>query len=335
MPLAVVKVLSVAVLEVGAIIIVDGSHGSEVVNVVRPGILVTPGSDTRLVLEELVVVAGGSCVVSDGRVVFPVGTVLLPEMVVEEITGGSVTEDVVLVPGSVIVDEVMTGGCEVDVSVAEAEMVEFVIGGCPGSVVVDPGGAVEDSGGAVEVSVDVGGGSVTVAVVLVETPVLGPVMPVDGSRMLESTELTSLRSELIGLLDSVVLELVTMPVGARRIEDVVSVVVGISEDDALVEVEVGKTSEVVVGVSATELLVVVGVSTELLVVVGVSTELLLLLLLLLRVDEDTSAVLVEDSLLELSAVLVLELSAVLVLVLVLVVVLVLVLVLVLVSLVAV
>ena len=288
MPLAVVKVLSVAVLEVGAIIIVDGSHGSEVVNVVRGGMIVTPGSDAWLELEELVVVTGGGSVVSDGTVVLPVGTVLLPDIVVEVITDGSVV-DVVLVPGSVIVVEVMTGGCEVDVSVAEAEMVEFVIGGCPGPVVVD-------SGGAVEVSVDVGGGSVTVGAVLVETPVLGPVMPVDGSRTLESTELISPSRELIGLLASVVLELVTMPVGAKRMEDELSVVVGVSEDDALVEVELGKTSEVVVEASATELLVVVGVLTE-----------LLLLLLLLRVDEDSSAVLVEDSLLELSAVLVLVL----------------------------
>lgn len=187
----------------------------------------------------------------------PVGIELLPEIVVEEMIVGVTIEVVELVPGStMIVDEL--GGSVTLGSVP----VELVTGGC----------------------------SVTVAVSLVETPVPGPVKALDGravavafgdgSIMLEITELMSLKIELIGLLDSVVLELVTMPVGASRISDELVVVTGGSTDiDALVEVEVGNTSEVV-GVTSTELLVVACWSSELLELVP-------------RVDEDSSDLLVE------------------------------------------
>lgn len=93
--------------------------------------------------------------------------------------------------------------------------------------------------GGVDVSVAVAGGSVTVGV-SVEMPVPGPVMALDGivvstaldggSRMLEMTELMSLRIEVSGLLGSLVLELVTMPVGARMISDVLVVGTGGSSD---------------------------------------------------------------------------------------------------------
>lgn len=129
MPLAVVGVLPVAELELGATRIVDGSHGSEVVKVDKGVMFVTPDSDGRLELDDSVGVGGS--VVSGATVLLPVGTELLPEMMDEVITGGSVKDVVVLVPGSGIEVEVVTGGSGVTVPVlvSVAGMVEFEIGG--------------------------------------------------------------------------------------------------------------------------------------------------------------------------------------------------------------
>lgn len=261
-PLAVVGVLPVAELELGATMIVDGSHGSEVVKVDNGVMFVTPDSEGRLELESVTVVGGS--VVSGGTVLLPVGTELLPEMIDEEvITGGSVKVDVALVPGSGIEVEVVRGGSGVTVAVfvSVAGMVEFEIGGWPGSLLVT-------SGIVVDVSVAVAGGSVTVGV-SVEMPVPGPVMALDGivlsvgdgSRMLEITELMSLRMEVSGLLGSEVLELVTMPVGAMTISDVLVVgTAGSSDVDTTTDDEVATGSGVVV-VGSTTGVVVVGSAT--------------------------------------------------------------------------
>lgn len=71
MTLAVVCILPVVELVVGATMIVDGSHGSEVVYVPVAEMLVTPTSDEELVLVlvlvmEGVMVDGGRRVVSGG-----------------------------------------------------------------------------------------------------------------------------------------------------------------------------------------------------------------------------------------------------------------------------
>jgi hypothetical protein len=118
-------------------------------------------------------------------------------------------------------------------------MVEFVTGGKPGSLTL----VLSDTGGSVTV------GSVAVDGAVVETPVPGPVIPSvgprtevsvgvagavafgDGSKTLEMAEPISLRRELSGLPGSELLALVvTMPVGASRIPDVLVVGTGGSSD---------------------------------------------------------------------------------------------------------
>jgi len=148
-----------------------------------------------------------------------------------------------------------------------------------------------------------GGGSVTVAEVLVATPVPGPVIPSDGlglnvvevvlcggSRMLERPELISLNRELSGVGGSDVLELVvTIPVGASKIPDVLDVGTGGSTDvddscwAAELLVDEGRSTAVLVRLPRT------GGST---VEEGSSESL---------VEEDSSGFLVEDSVDELSA----------------------------------
>jgi hypothetical protein len=214
--------------------------------VLSGGMLVTaPVSSGPVVVEKLgelfdvlllrVVGGVGGVEVSGGTVLLPVGFVVLPENMLDDVvvTGGSeVVDEVIPVPGPVtppvmLVDE-LEGGFGVPVPVLPEsvdERVEFVIGVCPGSLLVDVGGG--------------GGGSVTVAEVPVATPVPGPVMPSDelglnvvvalddGSRMLERPEPMPLKRELSGLGGSDVLELVvTIPVGANRISDVLDVGTG-------------------------------------------------------------------------------------------------------------
>jgi hypothetical protein len=147
------------------------------------------------------------------------------------------------------------------------EMVEFVTGGRPGSLTL----VLSDTGGSVTVGSDTVG-SVVVAGAVAETPVPGPVIPSvgprtevsvgvagavafgDGSKTLEMTESISLKRELSGLPGSKMLELVvTMPVGASRIPDVL--VVG-----------TGGSSDVVVSSGAAGLLVDVGSSSAMLLV---------------------------------------------------------------------
>lgn len=280
MPLAVVCVFCPDVVDaVGATIRLVGSQ-SDVVKVPTGATLVTPFSvPVRVVvvvgssLDEVMV---GGTLVSGGAVLLPVGTELLPEMLVEVITGGSVTEDVVLVPGSTIVVPVLRGGSVVPVPVGM--LVLFVIGGCPVSVLDDkvPGGVV---------SVTTGG-----SVTLVAVPVPGPVIPLDvmvevvvGSKMLVRIELMSLRTELSGLSGSLVVdELVTMPVGAIMISDELDkVTTGFSE----VEDDVGTSSEVAVGAASLEVLGGDG-TTELLVsVVSSAFELVSLLDVTSSLDE--------------------------------------------------
>ncbi|KAL2125776.1 hypothetical protein VTI74DRAFT_2775 [Chaetomium olivicolor] len=214
---------------------VEGSHGSVVVIVAVGLMLVTPPAE--LLGEEtlLRVVEGVGTEVSGGTVLLPltVGmTVPLSETDDEVTTGGSCdVADVMmveLVPGTWV--EVADSEENVVRPVpVDGMLVEFEIGGCSLPVEVSIGRVevVCVAGG----SVTVVGGSVAVAVSVVETPVPGPVMPLvgskvnvalcDGSRMLDRAELILSKTELIGstVLDTVSL-VVTMPVGARRIEDV-------------------------------------------------------------------------------------------------------------------
>jgi hypothetical protein len=259
-PLAVVGGNPVAVDEPGSTRIVDGINGVVAVPVSVPsgGMLVTPPVSSgpvlvetvELLVEVLLRVVGG-VEVSGGTVLLPVGIELLPEKVLDVTTGGSVeVDEVAPVPGPVMPVAVLEGVTVPGLPESVADVVEFVIGGCPGSVVdVDNGG----------------GGSVTVADALVETPVPGPVMPSEGlglteaevvcggSRTLETAEPMSLKRELIGSLGSDVLELVvTIPVGASRIPDVL-------------DVETGGSTDVDGSCWAAELLVDEGRSTTLLV----------------------------------------------------------------------
>jgi hypothetical protein len=180
-------------------------------------------------------------------VLLPVGITieLLPGKVLVVTTGGSVKPDVkpevVLLPGPGVVAELMGVSGVIVLSVGGT--VEFVIGGRTGSLMV-------------AVSVSDTGGSVTVAGAVVETPVPGPVIPSvgprtelevevafgDGSKTLEMAEPISPRRELSGLPGSELLELiVTIPVGAIRIPDVLVVV---SSGSALLLDEVGSSSTV-------------------------------------------------------------------------------------------
>jgi len=245
MPVAVVDAVDSTVVEVGAIRIVEGSHASDRVVEPRSGTLVTAlVSDVTPVddkLGGLVVVGAGGSEVEGGTVLLPVGKeVPLLENVLGVIVGGF--EEMVELPlGSGPVVVVLMGGSGVPEVLVDStpEVVEFVMGGCPGSVVLVL------SGGVVTVSVD--GGSVVEGVsvkgipVVEMIPVPGPVMALDGimvrvafgdgSRMLDMAELISLKMELMGLLGSVVLDDVTMPVGAMIISDELVVVgVGSSSD---------------------------------------------------------------------------------------------------------
>ena len=92
MPLAVVCVFCPDVVDaVGATIRLDGNQ-FEVVKVPTGATLVTPLSLPELLLvvvkAELDEVVVGGTVVSGGAVLLPVGIELLPEMLVEVITGG-------------------------------------------------------------------------------------------------------------------------------------------------------------------------------------------------------------------------------------------------------
>ena len=155
--------------------------------------------------------------------------------------------------------DVLPGGADVIV-LSVTGMVEFVTGGRPGSLTL----VLSDTGGSVTV------GSVAVDSAVVETPVPGPVIPSvgprtevevgvavafgDGSKMLEMTESISLRRELSGLPGSELLELVvTMPVGAIRIPDVLVVGTGGSSDVAVSSGVAGVLVDV--GSSSTRLLV--------------------------------------------------------------------------------
>jgi len=168
-------------------------------------------------------------------------------------------DTVAFVPGPGVTVELLSGGWSVLVVPGSAVEVEFEIGGSP--VPVD-----DRSGSETVAAVDVGGGSVTVAVE--ETPVPGPVIPsvavavvvafCDGLITLEIADEISLSKELIGSLRPVVDELVTMPVGASRIELVV--VAGSTKVE----------DSVCAGVSE---LVVAGISTVLLVETGRSCSL--------------------------------------------------------------
>lgn len=160
---------------------------------------------------------------------------------VDVVMTGSWEVVVVVVPLSTIVDVVMGGGSEVSPSESMVEVV-FVTGGgisVVEEVTVGGGGGSVTVGVSVKVSVGVSvGGSVGVSVRIADVPVPGPVIPVgvgavkvlfsSGSRILEMRELASLRIELIRFPPSLVLVstalaevVVTMPVGARRISDVV------------------------------------------------------------------------------------------------------------------
>jgi hypothetical protein len=244
MPVAVVDAVDSTVVEVGAIRMVEGSHASDRVVEPKSGTLVTPLVSVPLVDDELerpVVVGAGGSDVEGGTVLLPVGNeVLLLENVVEVMVGGF--EEMVELPlGSGPDVVVLMGGSGVPEVLVDStpEVVEFVMGGCPGSVVLVL------SGGVVTVSVDDGsvveGVSVEGIPVVEMIPVPGPVIALDGimvrvtfgdgSRMLEMAELISLKRELMGLLGSVVLDDVTMPVGAMRISDELVVVgVGSSSD---------------------------------------------------------------------------------------------------------
>jgi hypothetical protein len=227
-----------AVVELGSTIIVDGIYGSVGSAVVIPGMLVTPDSLVVVVvvmgvLDSLVIVVGGSDV-SGGVVLLPVGMVPLPEKPPDVVgAGGGVKADVVLVPvPGMSVDELGRPGVVV---LSVDETVAFVTGGNTGSLMVvvsDTGGSVSDTGG-----------SVTVAGPVVETPVPGPVIPSvgprtevvvvafgDGSKTLEMAEPIPPMIELSGLPGSELLELVTIPVGAIRIPDVLVVGTGGSSD---------------------------------------------------------------------------------------------------------
>lgn len=242
----------------GSTRIVEGIYGCVGSNdVVISGMLVTPASGGSLVVSDVfegggAVVVGGSDV-SVGIVLLPVGTELLPGKEVGPLLsgGGRVKLVVALVPVPGMLIEVLPGGAGV-VVLSVAEMVEFVTGGRPGSLMV--------------VDSDTGG-SVTVAGALVVIPVPGPVIPSvgprtevevavafgDGSKTLEMTESMSLRRELSGFPGSELLELgVTMPVGAIRIPDVLIVGTGSSSD---VVVSSGPGVLVDVGSSSTMLLV--------------------------------------------------------------------------------
>jgi hypothetical protein len=245
-PVAVVDAVAEVVLEVGARISVVGSH-SDVVTKPVAEMLVAPGIVglllgellDSLVLGRVVLGAGGAVEVSDGSVLFPVGSVLLLVTVPE----------VVSVPGMGVPVELLSVGPLVVLLPVSTVEVLFVTGGSP---------VFEDDVSETVAAVDVGGGSVAVAVE--ETPVPGPVIPSvaveeilvpgpvipsvmvavalvpgpvipsvavavavtfgDGLSTLEITDEISLRTELSGLPGSVD-ELVTIPVGAITIELVV------------------------------------------------------------------------------------------------------------------
>jgi hypothetical protein len=181
--------------------------------------------------------------------------------------------------------DVLPGGGDV-MLVSVDGMVEFVTGGKPGSLTL----VLSDTGGSVTV------GSVAVDGAVVETPVPGPVIPSvgprtevsvgvagavafgDGSKTLEMAEPISLRRELSGLPGSELLALVvTMPVGASRMPDVLVVGTGGSSD---VGVSSGAAG-LLVGVSSGVPGLLVGVSSGvpgLLVDVGSSSTVLLVVL---------------------------------------------------------
>lgn len=239
MPLAVVVADPVEDV-VAAKTIVEGNHGTELTTVVIGLMLVTPSSEMVVpasVTLSLIEVAGkGGAVVVGGTVLLPVGGAIeeeLKEMVPEVITGGScetvVDVELVSVPGMlvVVVGSSVTGRLVV---VSGAMVVLFPIGGSEES----PLGIGADV-------VSLVGGSVTVAVseTVVDIPVPGSMLVgvtdevafCDGSTKLEIIESMSLKIELSGS-DSLVLdELVTMPVGAKRIEDVVIVGSAGSDDE--------------------------------------------------------------------------------------------------------
>ena len=214
---------------------------------------------------DVVVVVGSKLVVDvdvTGTVALPIGVVLLPGIIGVVVIGVVVKDVVVLVPGSTVV----MGGKSVVVvpPVSMAVVVEFVIG---------VSRSVEVSGGTSVVGVVVGTAPV------VEIPVPGPVMPsgvdevavavtvafCDGSIMLE----ISLIMELIGSTGSdVLVVVVTMPVGAKRISDVLVVGSGVSSAiGELLGVRVGVSSAVVVVVDS----VVGGTSASVLVLVVVDS----------------------------------------------------------------
>lgn len=255
-PLAVVGINPEAVVEMGSTRIVEGIYGCVTSNdVVMTGMLVTPASGGRLVVSLVVVDASevGRVMVVDGTggtVLLPVGTELLPgtdpgKEVGGVLSGGWLILVVELVPVPGI--DVLPGGGDVIVLSVD-EMVEFVTGGRPGSLTL----VLSDTGGSVTVGSDTVDGAA-----VVETPVPGPVIPSvgprtevevgvagavafgDGSKMLEMTESISLKRELSGLPGSELLALVvTMPVGASRIPDVLVV----SSGAAGLLVDVGSSS---------------------------------------------------------------------------------------------
>jgi hypothetical protein len=159
-PLAVVGTAPETEDELVSTMMVVGSHGSDIVMVLRGGILVTPGSEVRVATETLVEVLVGVALVmvvgitvvgitvlvgvgaaddvSGGTVLLllSVGVVVLFNEIMDEVTIDDSVEIVVDVMfpdpgGSVVVVGIPVGG-SVLLLVSVAETVEFVTGGSGG-----------------------------------------------------------------------------------------------------------------------------------------------------------------------------------------------------------